>query len=173
MNPDIFITDFERTENTDELQSVLGRALIIATRFDSMCNAAAVHLELKQKLTSPSILGEAEYQEFALKIVEKYRTLNQNINALSFLGDITVSLHEARKARNYVAHELAKGLTGCLDTKCNEGALIQEVSDQILDIAEGDIAISLVISALNHDSIPNKQFLSSYKERIINWVIER
>lgn len=173
MNPDIFITDFERTENTDELHAVLGRALIVATRFDSMCEAAAVALELKTGYADHVILGEVEYQEYASKIVERYRTLNQNINTLSFPSDISVVLHDARRARNRVAHELAKGLTGCLDTAVNEDELLQEVSDLIMDIAYGDIAISLTISAFNGDPVPTKQFVASYKDRIISWVTER
>lgn len=173
MNPGIFITDFERTENTDELHGLLGRALIVATRFDSMCNAAAIAFELKAGFAQHAILEEAEYEEYTSKIVEKFRTLNQNINTLSFLGDISVVLHDARKARNYVAHELAKGLTGCLDSTVNEDKLIKEVSDLIVDIAYGDIAISLTISAFKGDPVPTKEFVASYTDRIVSWVTER
>ncbi len=38
MQPDIFLDDFEVTENTEELHSILGRSLVIATRFDSLCD---------------------------------------------------------------------------------------------------------------------------------------
>jgi hypothetical protein len=173
VDPDIFITDFERTENTDDLHAVLGRALIVATRFDSMCEAAAAAFEFKAGLAENVIHGEAEYQEYASKIVEKYRTLNQNIETLRSLGDISVVLHDARKARNRVAHDLAIGLTGCLDTKVNEDNLIEEVSDLIVDIAYGDIAISLTVSVFNGDPVPTKHFIASYKDRIVNWVTER
>lgn len=173
MNPDILITDFTRTENTDELHAVLGRALIVATRFDSLCEAAAIAFEIKAGFAGHIVNGEAEYEEYASKIVEKYRKLYQNIKTLSFLGDISVVLHDARKARNRVAHELAKGLTGCLDTKVNEDTLLEEVSDLIIDIAYGDIAISLTISAFNEDSVPTKQFIASYKDNMVKWVTER
>ncbi len=173
MSPDIFITDFERTENTDELHAVLGRALIIATRFDAMCEAAAIAFEMKTEFAEHVASGDAEYEEHVSKIAEKYRNLNKNIESLRFLGDITVVLHDARKARNRVAHELAKGLTGCLDTKVKEDNLLQEVADLIVDIAYGDIAISLTISAFNGDSVPTKQFIASYKDRIVRWVTER
>lgn len=173
MNPDIFIADFTRTENTDELHGGLGRALIVATRFDSLCEAAAIAFEIKVGFAELVVIGEVEYEEYASKIVEKYRALNQNIKTLSFLGDISVVLHGARKARNRVAHELAKGLTGCLDTKVHEETLLQEVSDLIMDIAYGDIAISLTISAFNDDPVPTKQFIASYKDSMVKWVTER
>ncbi len=173
MNPDIFITDFERTENTDELHAVLGRALIIATRFDAMCEGAAIAFEMKTGLAEQVASGEADYEEYVSKIAENYRNLNKNIESLSFVGDITVVLHDARKARNRVAHELAKGLTGCLDTKVKEDDLLQEVADVIMDIAYGDIAIALTISAFNGDSVPTKQSMASYKDSIVRWVTER
>ena len=47
MSPDIFIDDFEITENTEELHAILGRSIIIATRFDNLCDHTAKFLQLK------------------------------------------------------------------------------------------------------------------------------
>jgi hypothetical protein len=55
----------------------------------------------------------------------------------------------------------------------NEDALLQEVSDMIMDIAYGDIAISLTISAFNDDPVPTKKFIASYKDNMVKWVTER
>jgi hypothetical protein len=65
LDPDIFITDLTRTDNTDELHAVLGRALLIATRFDSLCEAAAIAFEIKVGFSVHVIIGEAEYEEYA------------------------------------------------------------------------------------------------------------
>lgn len=48
MNPDLFIDDFERTENSDALHAILGRSLIVATRFDAMCKAAALQVDFRK-----------------------------------------------------------------------------------------------------------------------------
>ena len=52
MNPDIFLDDFERTEHSDALHGMLGRALIVATRFDAMCKAAALQVEFRKETVS-------------------------------------------------------------------------------------------------------------------------
>ena len=173
MNPEIFITDFERTENTDELHAVFGRALIIATRFDSMCQAAAIAFEIKTGFVENVVIGEAEYEEYASKIAEKYRTLNQSIKYIGLPDDISVVLHDARKARNVVVHELTKGLIGCLDSDVKEEKLLQQVFELATDIAYGDLAISLTISAFNDSPVPKNDFISSYKDKIVDWVVER
>ena len=172
MSPDIFITDFERTENSDELHAILGRALIIATRFDSMCEAAATGLELKKGIVSTASMTESEYSGYLQKITSKYRTLNGNIKSIGLPEDISVVLHDARKARNTVAHDLSKGLEGCLDTKIDELGFVRQVSELMIDIAYGDIAISYIVSLFNRDPCPNSRFISSYKDRIVQWVVE-
>ena len=59
--------DFERTENSDELHGIFGRALIIATRFDSMCVAAADTANSRADLIAKKLLDEAEYKKFVLQ----------------------------------------------------------------------------------------------------------
>ena len=173
MDPDTFIDDFERTENSDDIQSIVGRALIIATRFDSMCEAAAIPIDIKKEAVSKSVMADGEFDAYASKIATKYRTLKTNIESIDLPSDISVILHDARVARNSVAHDLAKGLTGCMDKKIDEDRLTREISELITDIAYGDIAISLTISMFNHEPLPNEKFIASYKDKIVNWVVER
>lgn len=173
MVSDIFISDFEITENTESIHAVLGRALIIATRFDSMCEAAAIALEIKKNTVLSSLMTEEEYEDRVKAILSKYRTLNGNIKSIGLPNEFSVILHDARKARNNVAHELSKGLTGCLDRKIAEADLIKEVSELVLDIAFGDIAISYVISLFNKEPTPRIEYIESYKNSIVQWVIER
>jgi len=173
MNPDIFISDFERTENSDELHAILGRALIVATRFDSMCEAAAFGLKLKKDAVLSAYMTEAEYGDYLKMLTSKYRTLNGDIKSIGLPEDISVVLDDARKARNMVAHDLSKGLEGCLDVRIDELEFVEQVSELVMDIAYGDIAISYIISLLNGAPCPTAQFVSSYKDRIIQWVVER
>lgn len=172
LNPDIFITDFERTEHTDRIHAVLGRALIVATRFDSMCEKAAVFLQLRDGLFISGLIGEAEYGEFASKVAEKRERLVESINSLRLPENVLVILHDARKARNLVAHDLAKNLTGCLDTRVNEGDLLRRVSDLVIDIAYGDLAISLALTDLDRGPVPIDACIISYRDKIVNWVVD-
>lgn len=173
MNPDIFNVHFERTEFSDELHGILGRALIVVTRFDSMCEAVSTFLRVKSGLIRGVVSSEVEYQDFISQIVDKSFTLNKNIKMLNLPANISDILHSARIARNFVAHELARGLAGCLDSNINEEGLVREVSSLVEKIAYGEIVISTLISLLNDDPLPNNQLTNEYAEKIINWVVER
>lgn len=134
-----------------------------------MCEAAAIVLELKSGAVSSAIMTDDEYDSYAKKISSKFCELNGNIKAIGLLEDISVILHDARKARNIVAHELSRGLIGCPDSKINENELIRDVSELMMDIAYGDIAISL----FNGEPTPRIESISSYKDKIVKWVVER
>lgn len=175
MDPRVFITDFERTENTDELHGMLGRALIVATRFEAMCEAAAIFfkLNLNHAAIIKALANDVEYNKYVSKILNKSRNLYQNINGLLFPEEISRYLHEARESRNYIAHELARSLTGCLDNIVSEQVLLQDVSDHVGKIAIGDIIISTLITAGNGHPMPIQQFLESYPKKVRKWVVER
>jgi hypothetical protein len=169
MNPSIFIDDFERTEHSDALHGVLGRALVIATRFDGMCKAAALQIEFR----GATDLGDEEVRSLLLdKIAEKHRTLNSSIKALGLPKDVSILLHDANRARNVVAHDLAKGAYGCLDTKIDRASLIQEVSELMFDIAHGDVVVCQLIGKLNGEPSPRADVVSTYVERVIGWVVD-
>ena len=61
MNPDVFIDDFEITENSEELHAILGRCVIISTRFDNLCDHAAKFLEIKTLCAA--ILTDGEFEK--------------------------------------------------------------------------------------------------------------
>lgn len=168
-----FITDFERTANSDELHGVLGRALIIATRFDSDCAAAATLFKLKRIAPASTHLNEDEYANLISNIVKDTTNLNRNIQALKLPEDLKEILNAAREARNEVAHAIGRGLTGCLDTKVHDQQLISEVSSLINTIAHGDYVISMLLSIANKDSLPISETCDEYRHKIVHWVVER
>jgi hypothetical protein len=81
-------------------------------------------------------------------------------------------LHQARKARNEIAHSLTKGLVGCIDTKISNDGFIDEVSDLLGKIVDGDIISSVLMSNFNNEPILNNVSLERYKDKIINWVVD-
>lgn len=171
MNADIFLHDFDRTENSDALQAIVGRALIIATRFDASCKAAALHIEFRKG--SLNFTGEQDRSQLLNEIAEKHRSLSSSIKALKLPNDVTELLYRANEARNAVAHDLSKGMTGCLDIKVDEASFIREVSELMFDIAYGDAIISHTIHTLNGDPSPVDESVSSYVERVTQWVVEK
>lgn len=172
MSPDIFIEDFERTEHSDYLHGVIGRSLIIATRFDSMCVTLSMSTDFKSEIIL-SKLREEDFDAVVNKVTSKYRTLNNSIQSFKQPKEISSILHRARDARNEVAHSLTKGLEGCIDIKVNEVSFIKEISNLIGIIADGDLVISFLMSVFNNEPTPNPEHLSEYKNKMVNWVVEQ
>ncbi|MDE8601569.1 hypothetical protein M3I01_001320 [Marinomonas sp. RSW2] len=168
MQPDIFIDDFEITENTEELHAILGRCLVIATRFDSLCDDTLKFLEFKSSLSA--LLPKEQFEEYVDKLFRKFTPLNSNIKAFPIDDSCKSILHIARKARNEVAHSLCKGMTGCLDDKVDEEGFKSYLSDLISKIADGDLLISKILSIINHDPLPRYE-QGQYQTEIINWVL--
>ncbi|MGR2956997.1 hypothetical protein [Vibrio vulnificus] len=168
MNPDIFLDDFEITENTQELQAVLGRSLIIATRFDHLCDHTSKYLELKNWFTTGA--DDQKFEDYAIELIGKFRTLYKNIESLPINGDLKSILHEARGARNEIAHSLTIGLTGCLDTKIDESNYKSHIAQVIQKVAAGDYAISVILSVLNNEPLL-QQSSNEYQDKVVNWVL--
>jgi len=167
VSPDIFIDDFEITENTEELHAILGRSLIIATRFDSSCDQVAKFLNMKTSCAT--LLPRDKFDKYVNALFSKFSTLNNNINALPIGQAEKDILHKARVARNEIAHSLTVGLTGCLDIKVNEQNFKNHISNLVLDISSGDYLISIILSILNKEPLPNGSE-GNYKKRIVDWV---
>lgn len=153
MQSDIFLEDFEMTENTEKLHSILGRGLVIATRFDSLCDHTLKLLEFKSSFSI--LLPEKDFQEYVDKLFSKFSSLSNNIDALTIDNSYKSILHEARKARNEVVHSVGKGLTGCLDGKVDEEKFKSYLSDLIFKVADGDFVISTILSIINYNKLPN------------------
>ncbi|MCP4458518.1 MAG: hypothetical protein GY816_10925 [Cytophagales bacterium] len=81
MYPDIFFHDFERTEHSDSLHAILGRALIVATRFDAMCVAASRHKEFNE--LSIDANSNEDISKLLNKIANKNQTLHASIKRLN------------------------------------------------------------------------------------------
>ncbi|OED66734.1 hypothetical protein A165_05945 [Vibrio tasmaniensis ZS-17] len=162
-DPDIFLTDFEITETTDCFHAILGRSLIVATRFDSLCHHACVLIRFKSRDLP---LSELE--------VFKFRALARNIQKIvpkGTLPELFNIFDKAKDARNSIAHELCKGMTGCIDTKVTDLEFCQMVRDVIEPIAIADYWISYYLSIANEE--PLLQTTSAaYSQRIVNWVLD-
>lgn len=175
----IFMSDFERTENSDHIHGVIGRALIIGTRFEGLCNSYARCFEYKSFLSMRSIMeDEAYFADYIKDIndrINKFQNLNSSINKIVKPdSDISNILHKARKARNTIAHSLTSSLDACADLRINNQAFIEDVTNLISDIADGDILISTLITLSNKDDLFPRHITdpSGYKDNIINWVTE-
>ena len=93
----------ERTEESDAVYAVLGRGLAYATEFENNCRTLAHLFDIEK--------SESEFSYEIYKLV-KSGTLHAKIKLLvdeHGLPDwVEEKIHEARKARNFIAHEAAE-----------------------------------------------------------------
>jgi len=170
MNPDIFIDDFEITDNTEELHAIIGRSLVIATRFDNLCDHIAKVIKLK---TSCAImLSDKEFESYVTGLFNKLSNLNNNIHSLPIGQAEKDTLHNARKARNEIAHNLTVGMTGCLDLNFDEDHLKNHITTLIEKITLGDFLLSTMLSILNKDPLPNFKE-TKYQKNVVDWVLDK
>jgi len=170
-----YFSDFERTKFTDDIHGVLGRSLIVATRFDNLCKSLARFIDYKTVAIVKTIITDDEYGEIVNKILGHHTNLNRVIKGLPIDNEIKEILHKAREARNSIAHSLAIGLEGVFDFKeKNEiDGLIDNIKKLIEHIIKGDVIISAYISTMNKESIPACLFEKTYEEQVVDWVITR
>ncbi|NOI30318.1 hypothetical protein [Vibrio coralliilyticus] len=168
MNPDIFLDDFEITENTQELHAILGRCMIVATHFDQLCERTSKYLELKNSF---AILTDSQvFQSYTIELTSKFRALSNSIDSLPINNDLKATLHEARKARNEIVHDLAIGLTGCLEKNIDESNFKSQLARLIQDVTAGDYAISMILSLFNHEPVL-QQSSAEYQDKVLKWVL--
>lgn len=171
MSPDIFLDDFEITENTQAYHEILGRCLIIATRFDNLCDKSVKFLKIKKNAVVKFFCSEETFNQYVDDLMANFSTLNKNIKSLPIDDDIKSILHDARNARNEIAHSLTVGLTGCLDTKLNENEFVSKIEALISRVALGDYVISTILSILNKDPLLRMDS-ATYQYKIVAWVLD-
>ena len=85
MNPDIFLDDFEITENTQELHAILGRCLIVATHFDLLCDHTSKFFKLKHVRTFNPVIEndtvDKNGKRCAFTYNQRYTTFDAITNA--------------------------------------------------------------------------------------------
>lgn len=170
MKPDIFMDDFDRSERADSIYSVIGRALTLATHFESSCRGLVVVLKLRT--TPREILDFPEgFEELSDELYR--RSLYQNISTFApTQDDFRQLLDKARNARNEIVHEIALGFEDWEKLKREEDFFLSRIHELSLILAEADRAVCFALTVLTHDQMPNNDFLEKYPERIAKWVCD-
>lgn len=167
--------NFERSEFSDEIFSIFGRALTVATRFDASIKTLARLPLFKLAIVSRSTLSDDEYKQLVQNVSKKYSNLSRAIESLKLNEDISDLLTHARESRNELVHEATLGFIEGFDS-FNEQELFQlldHVKGIVLNVIKGERLISTIISIQNNEPISNYQFSHDYESKYVNWVMER
>lgn len=155
----------ERTEESDSVYAVLGRALAYATEFESNCRILA-HLFGIEK-------SETEFSYHVHGLV-KSGSLHAKIKLLAHEHELPdwaeQKIHDARKARNFIAHEVAEDHRRMMSTphllRSFEISIIQRAGE----IAEGNQIVLDVTRMLKQGKREHGSDVIEYSFAVASWV---
>ncbi|WP_332405622.1 hypothetical protein [Vibrio metschnikovii] len=167
--------NFERTEFSDDIYSIFGRALTVATRFDASTKALARRSLLPVAMAERQIANGEDQDKIFEYIINKYKNLNRAIDSLNFKGDVKDILTNAREARNELIHEGTLGAYNGFDFFDEQDLTshLKYIESLVLKIIKGDALVSTIMSIKNKEPISGYPFSSEYESKYLNWVMQR
>jgi len=165
----------ERTEFSDECYGALGRALYVTQHLEANCRALAILMDVKKTITIGDIGSpdDPEFIEFVSKLWNRF--LGKNLDVLRTYGfpeEVYSSLHEARKARNEVAHAITLGIEHKLEENLGRKEILDDIATAVKHIAEGDRIIGFLMQCVTNEPCPSSSYLHDYPDKVVEWVCE-
>lgn len=155
----------ERTDESDAIYSVLGRALAYATEFENNCRTLAHFFDIEESET-----------EFSYEIYEliKSGTLHAKIklliNKYNLPDWVEEKVHDARKARNFIAHEAATDHKKIMSSEQLMRSFEVTVMQMTGDIAAGNQIVLDVIRMLKEGKRGHGSDIIAYSFAVASWI---
>jgi len=174
---EILDTPPARTDFSDDVYSTIGRALTVASRFETSCKALALLLGIrKQDPASGSFsLTRPEDLEALIAEISKRRLFQQIESVVARLKlpeEATRLFHAARNDRNFVAHELTLGIDRLLESDQRVAHLKEDLAVRVGRLAMADLGVCLLLLMETRESLPTLEFISGYAETVKRWVCD-
>lgn len=166
---------FERSEYSDDIFAVLGRALTVATRFDASTKVLARLPLYKVSIVAKSLFEDEEDEQLIDRINSEYKYLNRAIKKLKPKGETKKIIKNAIEARNTFIHESSIGCINGFDHEheINISNFMDQVQVLIHNIIKGEVIIFALISYINKEPISDYPFTDTYEQKYVDWVMQR
>ena len=155
----------KRSVETDEVYAVLGRALAYATEFENNCRELAHLFDIENTKEGFS------YEVFKLV---KSGTLHSKIKLLvdehGFPDWVEEKIHNARKARNYIAHEAATDHKRMMLSEQLMKSLETTLMQMAGEIAEGNQIVLDVTLMLKEGQRGLGSDIVAYSFAVASWI---
>jgi hypothetical protein len=158
-------------DTSDELNEIfikIGKALYLATRFESHCKTFNMLIEFKKKNKKEyfSLQNDAQVNSFINKLQKL--SLDKNIESLiktfGFDEDISKIMHNARNERNYIAHDLTLGMENEIEFNVSFYEDInKKIDESISIILKAEFFIILMIAIFTHEELPPMDYIKRNK----------
>ena len=146
----------------------IGRALYVATRFESYCRTLNILLGAKSSVNKGdlSLGSDNQVKEFMNKILKL--TLNKHVKSilksLNLNEDISKLIFNAKNARNYIAHEITLGMEQSIENDVSFWEVkYKEIDDSLIKILDVEFFIILMMALVTHDDLPPKNYIEKNK----------
>lgn len=170
--------DFKRTGYRDEYFSAIGRALVVATRFEANCRSIAALVELKYPKAGPgarqALLTEdgLKWLSERLEVWQLNNYIQKAVARLQMGADVETRLQAARTARNTLVHDFAIGFNEGITESDDDDEMLFSLKELVKVIALGDLLVCLYIDSDTNEHLPNQQYVDTYVELVTRWVCE-
>lgn len=155
----------ERTEESDAVYAVLGRALAYATEFENNCRTLAHLFDIEK--------SDSEFSYEIYKLVNS-GTLHAKIKLLvdeRGLPDwVEEKIHEARKARNFIAHEAAEDHKRMMATPQLMKSFETTIVHMSGEIADGNQIVLDVTRMLKERKRGHGSDVVAYSFAVTQWI---
>ena len=174
----------ERTEYSDEIYAVIGRALTVATHYETNCKALANTMNIRENV---ELMEDSERFQGMLEKLAKWQLKrsidkftstirtglqNQGLSdelVKAFEETIFKWLEEGRTSRNFIIHELTLGIAYSAETNEFREKTVPVIKEHIEKVAKADFYIaSFIERCVNKMNI--SPGLEDYINRVVNWV---
>lgn len=150
----------------------LGRALALATRFESECQTLHRLVSIKSK---PALLeSEADLSHFLTEF--EHKNLNSHIAAISKLLNAEVEPHRvlnnARIARNNIAHESTLEFEHWNEWPEDFSSALTDLRGWTQQVGEGLQLVSFLAAVLTNEPLLAPSLLRDLPSRYETWVFE-
>lgn len=155
----------KRTEESDAVYAVLGRALAYATEFENNCRTLAHLFDIDK--------SENEFS-YEIYMLVKSGTLHAKIKLLidehglpDWVGE---KIHEARKARNFIVHEAAKDHQKMMSTSQSMKSFETSIMQMTGEISDGNQIVLDVTRMLQEGKRGHGSDVVAYSFAVASWI---
>ena len=168
MFPPFFYYLTNTSQEANNIFMKIGRALYVATRFESYCRALNILLDAKSSANKGdlSLGNDDQVKEFMNKILKL--SLNKHIKSilksLNLNEDISKLIFNAKNARNYIAHEITLGMEQSIENDVSFWEVkYKEIDDSLIKILDAEFFIISMMALITHDDLPPKNYIEKNK----------
>jgi len=171
---DILYPPPRRTEFSDDMYSMIGRALTVANRFESSCRALALLLGIRKQNSADGFsVTQRGHLESLVGAISRHKLFQQIETLVGHFGlprDAKQLFHSARDDRNFIAHDLTLGIDRLAESEDYVKSMRADLAVRVERLAMVDLVVCLLMILETDATRPTTRFISDYAEKVKRWV---